>query len=321
MIQSISPVGYIQKFKYFIYLGFAFFSLAITIPQISHAYPIFAQTAYENPREATGRIVCANCHLAQKAVEVEVPKSVLPNQVFSASVKIPYPTGSQQILANGSKGSLNVGAVLILPEGFKLAPRDRLSEKLKEETAGLYFQAYSKSKSNILVIGPIPGDKHQEIVFPILSPDPSTDKSVHFIKYPIYLGGNRGRGQLYPSGDKSNNNVYAASATGEIQKIENLEKRGYKIFIQTSSGSEVIETIPSGLELTVREGDEVKVDQPLNMNPNVGGFGQSETEIVLQNPTRIKFMILFFFSVVIAQTFLLLKKKQFEKVQIAEMNF
>ena len=34
------------------------------------AYPIYAQQGYENPREATGRIVCANCHLAQKPVDI-----------------------------------------------------------------------------------------------------------------------------------------------------------------------------------------------------------------------------------------------------------
>ena len=38
----------------------------ITQTSISNAYPIFAQQGYENPREATGRIVCANCHLASK---------------------------------------------------------------------------------------------------------------------------------------------------------------------------------------------------------------------------------------------------------------
>lgn len=31
----------------------------------AQAYPVYAQQGYENPREATGRIVCANCHLAQ----------------------------------------------------------------------------------------------------------------------------------------------------------------------------------------------------------------------------------------------------------------
>ncbi len=45
----------------------------ITQTAISNAYPIFAQQGYENPREATGRIVCANCHLASKPVDIEVP--------------------------------------------------------------------------------------------------------------------------------------------------------------------------------------------------------------------------------------------------------
>ena len=96
-------------------------------PKVSYAYPIFAQQAYENPREATGRIVCANCHLAQKPVEVEVPQAVLPDTVFEAVVKIPYEKGIKQVSASGTPGALNVGAVLILPEGFKLAPKGRLT--------------------------------------------------------------------------------------------------------------------------------------------------------------------------------------------------
>lgn len=57
---------------------------------VSNAYPILAQQNYENPREATGRIVCANCHLAKKPVDIEAPQSVLPDSVFEAVVKIPY---------------------------------------------------------------------------------------------------------------------------------------------------------------------------------------------------------------------------------------
>ena len=67
--------------------------------------------------------------------------------------------------------------------------------------------------------------------------------------------------------------------------------------------------------------DIVKVDQPLTLDPNVGGFGQTETEIILQNPNRVKGMIAFFFTVTLAQILLVIKKKQFEKVQAAEMNF
>ncbi|KAG6540611.1 hypothetical protein Mapa_017940 [Marchantia paleacea] len=122
---------------------------------ISEAFPIYAQQGYENPREATGRIVCANCHLAKKPVDIEVPQSVLPNTVFEAVVKIPYDMQIKQVLANGKKGSLNVGAVLILPEGFELAPSDRIPPEMKEKIGNLFFQPYSNDKKNILVIGPV----------------------------------------------------------------------------------------------------------------------------------------------------------------------
>ncbi|KAL8523772.1 hypothetical protein ACS0TY_013659 [Phlomoides rotata] len=129
----------------------------ITRTSISSAYPIFAQQGYENPREATGRIVCANCHLANKPVDIEVPQAVLLDTVFEAVVRIPYDKHVKQVLANGKKGGLNVGAVLILPEGFELAPPDRISPEMKEKIGNLSFQSYRPNKQNILVIGPVPG--------------------------------------------------------------------------------------------------------------------------------------------------------------------
>jgi apocytochrome f len=91
--------------------------------------------------------------------------------------------------------------------------------------------------------------------------------------------------------------------------------------ITTADGSSVSQTIPSALDLIVKVNDIVKADQALTLDPNVGGFGQTETEIILQNPNRVKGMIVFFFTVTVAQILLVLKKKQFEKVQAAEMNF
>lgn len=290
-------------------------------PLPAHAYPIFAQQSYESPREATGRIVCANCHLAKKPVDIEVPQSVLPDTVFEAVVKIPYDTQIKQVLANGKKGGLNVGAVLILPEGFQLAPADRIPPEIQEKIGNLYFQPYKPNQKNILVIGPIPGKEYSEIVFPILSPDPAANKEANFLKYPIYLGGNRGRGQIYPDGSKSNNTVYNASATGKITTISRTNKGVVTVTITTVDGREINEVIPKGPELIIAEGDLVKIDQPLTNNPNVGGFGQAEAEIVLQDPLRIQGLLIFFASVILAQIFLVLKKKQFEKVQLAEMNF
>lgn len=294
----------------------------ITQASISNAYPIFAQQVYENPREATGRIVCANCHLANKPVDIEVPRAVLPDTVFEAVVRIPYDTKLKQVLSNGKRGALSIGAVLILPEGFELAPPDRISPEMKERTVNISFQSYRPSKKNILVMGPVTGQKYSEISFPILSPDPSTNKDVHFLKYPIYVGGNRGRGQIYPDGSKSNNTIYNATATGIVSRIIRKEKGGYEItIVDTSDGRKVVDIIPPGPELLVSEGESIRLDQPLTSNPNVGGFGQGDAEIVLQDTLRVQGLLLFLSSVILAQIFLVFKKKQFEKVQLSEMNF
>jgi len=309
--------GSIKKFIVSMGVVFGLFFTSMTPAQ---AYPVFAQQNYENPREANGRIVCANCHLAQKSVELEVPQAVLPDTVFEAVVKIPYDKQVQQVLGNGKKGDVNVGMVLILPEGFELAPADRVPEEMKKKVGNLFYQPYSPEKKNILVVGPVPGKKYSEMVIPILSPDPTTNKNISYLKYPIYLGGNRGRGQVYPDGSKSNNNVFNSPATGKVTNVS-IEKKSYEITIETSNGQSVVEKIPAGPELLVKQGDTVQQDQPLTNNPNVGGFGQKDEEIVLQNPARIQGLLAFFFTVLLAQVLLVLKKKQFEKVQLAEMNF
>jgi apocytochrome f len=216
-----------------------------------------------------------------------------------------------------------VGAVLILPEGFRLAPKDRLSEEIKARTKGVFVQPYSKTKENILVVGPVAGEVKgvlRKLVFPILSPDPIQNKNVNFLNYPVYVGGNRGRGQVYPTGEKSNNNACISTVEGQITSIEDLTGGKRNLSVSTEAGS-VTQVIPSGLELIVKVGDRIRLDQPLTMDPNVGGFGQEETEILLQNPNRVKGMVVFFFMVTFVQVLLVLKKKQFERVQSAEMNF
>jgi apocytochrome f len=301
------------------------FTLFFTIFNISldnsYAYPIYAQQAYTDPRAANGKIACANCHLAEKPIEIETPQAVLPDTIFETVVKIPYDKTLKQIQGNGKYGPLNVGAVVILPEGFKLAPKDKLSKEIKEKNKGVYISPYSSSQENILVVGPISGDSHQELVFPISSPNPETNKNVHFLNYPIYVGGNRGRGQLYPTGEKSNNNPINAPATGQIIEINQTEKNEMLINILTTENTEIKQVIPSGLTLLVKEKDIIQFNQPLTKDPNVGGFGQTETEITLQNPKRIIGYLIFVLFILITQILLIAKKKQFEKVQAAELDF
>ena len=285
------------------------------------AYPVFAQQGYANPRAANGKLACANCHLNQKAIELEAPQAVLPNSVFEVEIKVPYDTSRTQVGANGKKADLNVGGILILPKGFKLASKQQIPEELKVKNKGVFISPYSTEYDNILVVGPIAGKKHQELIFPVVSPDPEKNSNVKYLTYPVYAGGNRGRGQVYPTGEKSNINSFGAEQAGQISEISVTEKGQSKITIVNANGEITSQDVPAGLILKVKEGDLVKAEQALNIDPNAGGFGQEETEIVLQNPFRIIGYLVFCLCVLLTQILLILKKKQFEKVQAAELNF
>ena len=289
--------------------------------QESSAYPVFAQQNYSNPRAANGKLACANCHLAQKAIEIEAPQAVLPNSVFEVEIKVPYDTSLKQIGANGKKADINVGGILILPKGFKLAAKNQIPPEVKAKNKGVFISPYSTEFDNILVVGPIAGKTHQELIFPVVAPDPEKNSEVKYLTYPFYGGGNRGRGQVYPTGDKSNVNVFGATQAGQITEITTSDKGESNIVIVSSNGTKTSQTVPSGLNLIVQQGDVVKTEQALNSDPNVGGFGQEESEIVLQNPIRIVGYIAFCFTVLVSQIMLILKKKQYEKVQAAELNF
>jgi apocytochrome f len=289
--------------------------------QESSAFPVFAQQNYSNPRAANGKLACANCHLNQKAIEVEAPQAVLPNSVFEVAIKVPYDTTKQQIGANGKKADLNVGGILMLPKGFKLAAKNQIPQEIKEKNKGVFISPYSTELDNIFVVGPIAGKTHQELIFPVVAPDPQTNSDVKYLTYPIYAGGNRGRGQVYPTGEKSNVNIFGASQAGQITEITTSDKGESNIVIVNASGSKTSQVIPTGLTLIVKQGQTVTADQALNADPNVGGFGQEESEIVLQNPIRIFGYLAFCFSILLAQIALVLKKKQYEKVQAAELNF
>jgi apocytochrome f len=287
----------------------------------SSAYPVFAQQGYANPRAANGKLACANCHLNQKAIEIEAPQAVLSNSVFEIEIKVPYDTTRKQIGANGKPADLNVGGILILPKGFKLAAKDQISPEIKAKNKGVFISPYSTEYDNILVVGPIAGKKHQQLIFPVVAPDPEKSSDVKYLTYPLYAGGNRGRGQVYPTGEKSNINAFGATQAGQISEIVTTEKGESNITIVSLTGTQTSQIVPKGLTLLVKQGDVVKADQPLNIDPNAGGFGQEESEIVLQKPLRIIGYLVFCFCVLLTQILLILKKKQFEKVQAAELNF
>merc|ERR1712232_573284 len=105
---------------------------------------------------------------------------------------------------------------------------------------------------------------------------PNTTKGIHFGKLETTTGGNRGRGQVYPTGDMSNNNVFQAPAAGTITAIEAGEKGVQKVTVKKADGTEKSINVLAGATMVVNVGDTVKKDQALTTNPNVGGFGQQD---------------------------------------------
>ena len=88
--------------------------------------------------------------------------------------------------------------------------------------------------------------------------------------------------------------------------------------ITAADGTTATETVPAGPAILVAVGDSVVAGSPITNDPNVGGFGQIDAEVVLQNPVRIYGLLAFFAAIALAQILLVLKKRQVEKVQAAE---
>jgi len=83
------------------------------------------------------------------------------------------------------------------------------------------------------------------LTFPVISPDPEKNSNVKYLTYPIYAGGNRGRGQVYPTGEKSNVNVFGATQTGQITEITTVEKGESNITIVNVNGTKTSQLVPA----------------------------------------------------------------------------
>merc|ERR1712194_914411 len=150
----------------------------------------------------------------------------------------------------GKKADLNVGGILVLPKGFKLAAKNQISAEVKAKNKGVFISPYSTEFDNIFVVRPIAGKTHQELLFPVVAPDPEKDSEIKYLSYPFYAGGNRGRGQVYPTGEKSNVNVFGASQNGQITEINPAEKGAVTVIIVNATGTQTSQLIPAGLTLT-----------------------------------------------------------------------
>ena len=80
----------------------------------------------------------------------------------------------------------------------------------------------------------------------------------------MYFGGNRGRGQVYPDGSKSNNTIYTTSTAGIVKDITPVTKKGgFQVILKDRNGNIVVENVPPGPELLIKVSQSVRLEEPL----------------------------------------------------------
>jgi len=78
------------------------------------------------------------------------------------------------------------------------------------------------------------------------------------------------------------------------------------VFMNPDNGEITTEAVPVGPQLIVKAQDKIDVGDPLTNDPNVGGFGLLDAEVVLQSPYRVIGLIAFFIGVGLTQILLVL---------------
>jgi apocytochrome f len=164
-------------------------------------FPVYAQQYYTSPFGATGTAVCGNCHLSTLTAGLNLPTSLFPDTVFESVLSVPLPKASFQISEIGTLNSLNVGGFIVLPRNFSLPAKTRLPRSLSRKTKGSFIQPYTKEKTNLMLVGPVESNTNGDLLFPVLTPMPDVSS---YQSSSIESSANRGRGQVYPSGMKSN---------------------------------------------------------------------------------------------------------------------
>ena len=169
-----------------------------------------------------------------------------------------------------------------------------------------------RPKSDAYVAGPMKATEFSTLPVALQTSDEALQGS-----FTIYLGANRGRGQAYPSGAASNLVSYRwddiGMVTGRCFRSKRLGvscwTRGYawRLHLQSVGVGHAVRPI-AGLRAVCEEGgvlDEVA---------NVGGFGQTDEQVVLQSTRRVVSGMAYILLGIYTQLALLLKKRQYERL-------
>lgn len=270
------------------------------------AFPAFAQQLYAFPIDATGKAVCANCHLAEAPIRLSGPSAVFASSIFDLLIEIPTLLTASQVSPAGEPVDLNVGGVVVLPEGFgKSVAAD-----------SNIFTPFSAAEPNAFVFGPVPASEYATAVLSVRTPDDARSLS-----FPIVVAGNRGRGQLYPDGSPSNNGGFRSPCNGWLGRVH-ISREGPSLGLWTRQAAVQVSRLPAGVDILARRscqlGARISIDAVLASNPNVGGVGQSEALLVVQSRERLGYYVQVVAAIAATQLALVLKKKQYERFRLGQ---
>lgn len=261
-------------------------------------YPAFAKSLFVRPREATGKIVCSNCHLGSDELILSFPQGVL-SDTLELGLMIPVKKTNAQVQSDGSVGPLQVGCVLVLPEMIDIDVQANWSYWSNEDKQSVSF-------------GPQTADYSVQVVSLQVSSD-ALPASVT-----VYGGANRGRGQLYPDGTASNINNQRVESSGLVTTLSSKTKRYGNVYTMLIDGlrdigrTEPGQTIDGGLS----PGGILTSGDVTGYARNMGGFGLSESTITIQDPVIMRNYLGVVLLIQVTQLALVLKKKQYERMNL-----
>ena len=146
------------------------------------------------------------------------------------------------------------------------------------------WTTWSRELSSAVAMGPVSSrSKSAQSVSLALDAIPVGTRS-------LYLGGNRGRGQLYPDGSISNLSLRKAEINGACSGLTYLVKRyGSVIHILHPGGVRLVHLLPGqSVEPSVAPKTLAQADTLVGRTLNLGGFGLGEVALSVQAPDILK---------------------------------
>ncbi len=277
----------------------AVLGLPVAAPSyVSTTLPVFGVALADEPRSASGKFVCSNCHLLSARVELSLPQAVFQESSFDIWSRVPTRRTNAQVRSDGTVGPLQMGRVLVFPTG-SISPMEEWSQW--------------QSNRSALWIGPLASKEHaiEASSFTVNDIVPGT--------YTVYLGANRGRGQLYPSGLASNIAPVRSAVNGLVAGLTFQAKRyGTNLWMHPSDGSQHLLHAPSGIVVlrSVFPRSFQRSENSLAHFRNLGGFGVAEGSLTFQTSQRLLGELRVLALLSGTQVALVLKKKQFERLNL-----